>query len=82
MTTMHQQIEILIKEGDRNHKKNQMEIQELKGKITKMKNSLQRFNKSFKVIGERISELKNRSIEIKQFKEQRDESWRIMKRTS
>lgn len=43
-----------------------MEILELKNIIIEMKNSLEGYNLRFKVLGERISELEDRSIEIMQ----------------
>lgn len=52
--------------------KNQMEILELKNVITKIKNSISGLNLKMQGIEERITELPNRTIEITQFGQQRE----------
>lgn len=60
--------------------KKQMEILELKNVITKIKNSISGLSIKMQGIEERISELPNRTIEITQFGQQREN--RLKKRNS
>ena len=55
----------------KNTKRNKIEILEVKGKITKMKNVLGGFNKIFKQSEERTSKYKHGSLEVLQVKQQK-----------
>lgn len=53
-------------------KRNQVEILKLKGKIVKMKNSLEQFKRRQKQAHERISKLEGRATEISWSEEQKE----------